>query len=207
MIPKKYNKLTIFSLGVFPQKQDSIVDGNSIKVLLKGPIQTEKGVVKGENPKLVNLFLDAGKIKCTAMTSLLASLLNYKTEVIVVEAMGIKTDIKYQPPVTYKYYVEFKYSYGKDGLLFWGWFFTMIILLALTWVFRMFRLIRVKKLMSHPKNFLIKMKKQVMDDGSQSGRKVFKKNFFGFAIKKDENKAMNGEAAGDGQSGQKEKLN
>lgn len=151
----------------------------------------------GNLPKLVNLYLNPGEIKCIAMTSLLASAFTFKTETITIEAMGIKTDIDYQPPVTYQYYVHFQYSYGRDGILFWGWFFIMIVFMLLLWIFRMCRLIKEKELMNHPKDFLINIKKKVMDEGVPQEKKVFKKNFFGFAIKQDEKKAMrNGDDRG-----------
>lgn len=172
------------NLGVIVQKQDSIVDGQSIKILLKHK-ETVKDSDGKENEKnsvyLHNLYLKPGKIKCFAMTSLLTLFQKHKTDIIKIEAMGRKTLTDYQPPVTYNYYVQFNYSYGADGFIFWGWLITLSLFLSITFMIRIFRIIAIKKLLSHPKNFLMNIKKKVMEEEIDETVPVDRKaSYFGF---------------------------
>lgn len=163
------------------QKQDSIVDGKSIKIVLKengikGPDGKEKKI---PTVTIRNIYLKPGKIKCFAMTSLFTLFQKHKTDTITIEAMGIKTLTEYQPPVTYKYYVQFNYSYGLDGLIFWGWLIILLLLLSITLIVRLFRLIQVKRLLTHPKKLLMNITKKVIEQEPADKKLKRKKSYFG----------------------------
>lgn len=155
---------------------------------------------------LHNLYLLPGKIQCYAMTSLMTLFQKYYTDVVTIEAMGLKTLQAFEPPITYQYFVQFNYSYGFDGLLFWGWLNFLLLAMCVTLVYRLFRLIAVKKLLQHPKKLLLKIKRQVIDDDKKSKKKdenLKKTSLFGFGKVNQVKTSNNAQEEKNGETSQK----
>lgn len=155
--------LEIFT--IFGENSDSLIDGKGIKIIVKDYKVDEKDKSK-EIVQIVvrNLKLKPGTLKCYSMTSLLTFQTRSKSDTISLETLGHNNGKEYLPPKKYKYFIEFQYYYGIEGLIFWGWLVLGMSTLSLTLMIRMFRMVSARSLLYHPKMLLENLKSKIVKE-------------------------------------------
>ena len=175
------NKINIEIIAIFPRNLGSMLDGDGIKVILNETkkIKDDKG--KDKSIRLIsvkNLKLVAGTIKCYSMTSLLTFRNRSKADEISIETLGYTLGDKFIPPLKYKYFVEFEFYYGIEGLIFWGWMVIGVVSLSLILVVRVFRFVSFQTILYHPKVLLEGLRNRMLEEAQEDSDEEEEGNWF-----------------------------